>query len=165
MLVCQSGHKSNIGHTGCASGLSSVITTIVALQHRCVPIHLNVTEAIPLVADTPSVTLPCKHPVRLSNDDATTFVYGSISGTSANGDNTHLILECRADSKIEVLEAEDITDSIASLSAKVTALDSGISKPAPDSLRHNATADDAVYAVAAVILSSHDGSRESVYRR
>ena len=83
------GHKANIGHTGYAAGIVALIASVLMLHHKQVPVQANVPDPIHLVSSTPSILLPN---IQVSNLPSG-VLFSSISGTSASGDNVHLVLK------------------------------------------------------------------------
>ena len=84
------GHKANFGHSVSAAGIMAVITTTLAVTHQSVPVHLNVSRPIAMIAETPTLDLPTERSVKLK--PAYEALAASISGTSFSGDNSHLVV-------------------------------------------------------------------------
>ena len=83
------GHKANYGHTQSATGLVALVASVLAMQHRSIPKHLNVAHPADIVTE---------HSLLLPTDAAHQFEYegyllGCINGTSVSGDNVHLVLK------------------------------------------------------------------------
>jgi myxalamid-type polyketide synthase MxaD len=81
--------KTNIGHTGAASGVAGVIKTVLALRHRLVPPNLHFVELNPHIRmdDSPFVI-----PVRTVAWDAEAPRLAGVSAFGWSGTNVHLVL-------------------------------------------------------------------------
>ena len=75
-------HKANFGHSEYASGMTALLSSILALHHCCVPIHVGVTNPIEEIRSNANLMLPVKTPVLLRQQDE---MHASISGTSISG--------------------------------------------------------------------------------
>lgn len=83
--------KTNIGHLAGAAGIAGLIKTILALQHKEIPAHLNVDELNPHIAQQ-------KYQIRIPHKTMPwdTLQGSRIAGVSSfgwSGTNAHVILE------------------------------------------------------------------------
>lgn len=86
------GHKANFGHSISVAGLMSVITTSVVLEHGVVPVHLRVSDVVARLKQATMMSLPVELATVLEcSIDGERL--GAISGTSASGDNVHLVMQ------------------------------------------------------------------------
>lgn len=80
--------KTNIGHLEAAAGIAGVIKTLLALQHRQIPPHLNFKTLNPLIQlegsrlQIPNASVPWEEAVR----------HAGVSSFGFGGTNAHLIL-------------------------------------------------------------------------
>ncbi|MBI9089235.1 MAG: SDR family NAD(P)-dependent oxidoreductase [Desulfobacterium sp.] len=83
--------KTNIGHLEAAAGVAGMIKTILALQHKVIPPHLNFKTPNPNINWQ---ALPMKVPVtcRAWPDDSPRSIAG-VSSFGMSGTNAHVILE------------------------------------------------------------------------
>eukprot|EP00656_Telonema_subtile_P011623 TRINITY_DN15761_c0_g1_i1.p1 TRINITY_DN15761_c0_g1~~TRINITY_DN15761_c0_g1_i1.p1 ORF type:complete len:638 (-),score=66.32 TRINITY_DN15761_c0_g1_i1:282-2195(-) len=86
--------KGTFGHSEYASGLVALLSTTLILQHRRVPVHVGVSQPLEQILKDPNLILPLECPAKLMFP---TELFASINGTSASGDNIHLVLRRQAD--------------------------------------------------------------------
>lgn len=82
--------KTNIGHLEAAAGISGLIKTLLALQHRELPKTLHCTNLTPHIDWHNSVVSIVRNNAELSTDKATHFA--GISSFGFSGTNCHVIL-------------------------------------------------------------------------
>ncbi|MEZ4867755.1 MAG: SDR family NAD(P)-dependent oxidoreductase [Caldilineaceae bacterium] len=80
--------KTNIGHLEAAAGIAGVIKVVLALQHGCIPAHLNFKTPNPHIAWD---QLPLAVPTGLTPWPTTTPCAG-VSSFGLSGANAHVIL-------------------------------------------------------------------------
>ncbi|MGZ4850068.1 MAG: SDR family NAD(P)-dependent oxidoreductase, partial [Candidatus Bathyarchaeia archaeon] len=84
--------KSNIGHTESAAGVTSLIKTVLAMQHECIPANLHVQKINPQIdlesisACIPTKSMPWRHNTKRTR-------YAGISSFGFSGTISHLILK------------------------------------------------------------------------
>jgi acyl transferase domain-containing protein/thioesterase domain-containing protein/acyl carrier protein len=84
--------KTNIGHTGEASGVSALIKTVLSLQHREIPPSLHYEEPNPQ-ADFPNSPFFVNAALRPWEPGPSGTRIAGITGLGAGGTNAHLIVE------------------------------------------------------------------------
>ena len=84
--------KSNIGHTGEAAGIMSLIKTVLALQHREIPPSLHFEEPNPQ-ADFPNSPFFVNATLRPWEPGPGGTRLAGITGLGAGGTNAHVIIE------------------------------------------------------------------------
>lgn len=83
--------KTNVGHMEGAAGIGSLIKTVLALRHGCIPPHLHVRQLNPLIAEEgiplqiPQSLMPW--PIRDGSRIA------GVSSFGMSGTNAHMIVE------------------------------------------------------------------------
>ena len=84
--------KSNIGHTGEASGVAAFIKTVLALQHRELPpsLHFSVANPQTGLATSPFVVNATLHP--WVTRPGTALIAG-VTSLGAGGTNAHVVLQ------------------------------------------------------------------------
>lgn len=83
--------KTNIGHCEAASGIASVIKTVLALQHSAIPANLHFHRLNPVIPeDTARMTVPTEMiPWHTSGQKR----YAAINSFGFSGTNAHVLLE------------------------------------------------------------------------
>ncbi len=83
--------KTNIGHLTGASGIAGLIKTVLALQHREIPPHLNLKDLNPHVAweERPIIIPTFRTP--WTSEEATRIA--GVSSFGWSGTNAHIVLE------------------------------------------------------------------------
>lgn len=83
--------KTNIGHTETAAGIAAIIKSILMLQHKVIPAHLNFKNPNPHFdfENTP-IRIPTK--TEVWNKDSQPRVIG-VSAFGFSGTNAHIVLE------------------------------------------------------------------------
>merc|ERR1712166_32541 len=130
------GHKANCGHSVSASGLVAMLVTTMAMQHHQVPVHLNVTKCSRSIRDRPSLMLPIACPAEL---EVGSLHFASISGTSASGDNVHLVLKHDPESRQQVILGSKCT-TVASKNQALPKQQSDSPQPPKDDLEEQVAA-------------------------
>ena len=84
--------KTNLGHLELAAGVAGVIKTVLALQHREIPPHLNLEQLSPYIPweDFPSIRIPTE---RTTWETVGDKHLAGISSFGFSGTNVHIILE------------------------------------------------------------------------
>jgi len=97
--------KTNIGHTEAASGVASMIKTLLALRHESIPAHLNLRNPNPLIpwSEIP-ITIPTESTDWNRRDDRPRIA--GISSFGFSGTNAHVILQ-EADQRPSATEDDD----------------------------------------------------------
>ena len=102
--------KANIGHTESAAGIAGVIKTVLAMQHKQIPAHLNFKELNPQID---LAQIPALIPTKLTPWD--NFTDKRIAGVSAfgiSGTNAHVILEEYVVEQTQTTEQIEATQNI-----------------------------------------------------
>jgi malonyl CoA-acyl carrier protein transacylase len=83
--------KTNIGHLEAAAGITSVIKTVLSLQHREIPPHLHLKQLNPYISlEGTTFVIPTE---RQPWNPGTESRLAGISGFGFGGTNCHVILE------------------------------------------------------------------------
>ena len=72
-----------------AAGVLGVVAMCIAMSERCIPGQLNLDTALPAIQGCQGLALSSEH-LEMNKDQS---VVGTVSGTSASGDNIHLVLQ------------------------------------------------------------------------
>jgi aryl carrier-like protein len=120
-------HKDRIGHTVSASGVLALIVSTLILEHRQVPSTIHVQEPLTKIRDTKDIVVPTGGAPSLL---AVGSICSSISGTSASGDNVHIIM---GDASSPVLSNLSCMQSMADQSVEIQNWVDSHMKSAPDS--------------------------------
>ncbi|MDJ0517579.1 MAG: beta-ketoacyl synthase N-terminal-like domain-containing protein [Trichodesmium sp. MO_231.B1] len=84
--------KTNIGHLEAGAGIASLIKVVLAMQHKEIPPHLNLTQLNPYISQVgTAINIPTKLTPWLPTKDGKLFA--GISSFGFSGTNSHLILE------------------------------------------------------------------------
>ena len=119
--------KTNIGHLEAAAGIASLLKTVLSLQHRIIPPHLNLTTPNPYIPWTPDLTVPAA-PTPWAAPAGTPTA--GISCFGFGGTNAHLIIQSAPDQPPAAdLEPPPGTPATITLTART-----------PDALRETAAA-------------------------
>lgn len=83
--------KSNIGHTNSAAGIASLIKTVLALHHRCIPATLHARPAHPELARHRGLFELAEHATAWPQRNGTRIA--GVSSFGIGGTNCHAVLE------------------------------------------------------------------------
>lgn len=81
--------QANFAHTVSASGIVGIVVAILNLTHCEVPPHSNILQQAQGIASWPMSWLPVSLPAKL---DVECEHLAGLSGTSASGDNIHILI-------------------------------------------------------------------------
>jgi polyketide synthase 12/polyene macrolide polyketide synthase/epothilone polyketide synthase D len=109
--------KTNIGHLEAAAGIAGVIKTVLAIQHKQIPKHLNFKELNPEINLT---AIPAIIPVELTDwNPSNGKRIAGVSSFGISGTNAHIIIEEAAQPKSTILKSTiERSAHILTLSAK-----------------------------------------------
>ena len=82
------GHKANFGHTVSGAGILAILVACAVLHNRQVPGQMNLQVPARKLRESETILLP-RVTTKISKGEVGSMV-GTISGTSASGDNVHL---------------------------------------------------------------------------
>ena len=97
--------KTNVGHMEGAAGIGSLIKTVLALRHGCIPPHLHLRQLNPLIADE---GIPLRIPRELMPWPGTSASrIAGVSSFGMSGTNAHVILEASPEAAVAQGTAAD----------------------------------------------------------
>ena len=108
--------KADVGHTGAASGLASIIKASLCLYQEILPPSRNTRTAIPSISDTPALDLP-QEPAFWLLDRKDGPRRAGVSSFSVDGNCCHVVLE-----EFEAQNAKVETEQLQPLGARGEAL-------------------------------------------
>lgn len=83
--------KTNIGHTEAAAGIAGLIKTVLSLEHRTIPPHINLTRVNPAID---LASLPYEIPLRPTAwPEHTGPARAGVNAFGFGGTNAHVVLE------------------------------------------------------------------------
>lgn len=109
--------KANIGHLEAAAGLASIVKTVMCINKKQIPPHINV-ESINFQIDTNTLKLLIPNSMM---DWPTSADMPSVAGVNAfgfGGTNAHIILQEYREEKLEAKGIEESIPMILTISAK-----------------------------------------------